>query len=104
MLVALAILATLAAVGLALRPAPVQALAFTVTKTADTNDGSCDTADCSLREAIIVANDSAGADTITVPSGTYTLTLTGTGKRTRRRAIWASRTTSRSRGSARGRS
>lgn len=77
LLVALAILATLAAVGLALRPAPVQALAFTVTKTADTNDGSCDTADCSLREAIIAANDSAGADTITVPSGTYTLTLTG---------------------------
>ncbi len=31
---------------------PAYGAAFTVTKTADTNDGSCD-ADCSLREAIV---------------------------------------------------
>ena len=36
---------------------------FTVTKTADTNDGSCD-ADCSLREAIVAANASATDDVI----------------------------------------
>jgi CSLREA domain-containing protein len=36
---------------------------FVVTKTADTNDGSCD-ADCSLREAIVAANANPGADTI----------------------------------------
>ncbi len=36
---------------------------FTVTKTADTNDGVCD-ADCSLREAITAANALAGTDTI----------------------------------------
>lgn len=54
-----------------------QAATFTVTKTADTSDGTCDS-DCSLREAIIAANTNAGADTITLPSGTYTLTLTGT--------------------------
>ncbi len=36
---------------------------FTVTKTADTNDGLCD-ADCSLREAIVAANALAGTDTI----------------------------------------
>jgi CSLREA domain-containing protein len=40
-----------------------------VTKTADTNDGTCD-ADCSLREAVTVANTTAGAQVITfqIPS------------------------------------
>ena len=55
------------------------AAAITVTKTADTADGTCN-ADCSLREAIIAANAAAGADTITVPAGTYTLTIAGTGE------------------------
>lgn len=41
---------------------------FTVTKTADTNDGACNT-DCSLREAIAAANNNAGADAITFASG-----------------------------------
>lgn len=36
---------------------------FTVSKTADTNDGTCD-ADCSLREAIAAANGAAGDDVI----------------------------------------
>ena len=45
---------------------------LTVTKTADTNDGSCDPDDCSLREAIARAED---GDTIIIPAGTYTLTL-----------------------------
>ena len=43
---------------------------LTVTKTGDTNDGVCD-ADCSLREAIVVATS---GDNIVVPAGTYTLT------------------------------
>ena len=43
---------------------------ITVTKTAGTNDGGCNS-DCSLREAITV--DSSG-DTIIIPSATYTLT------------------------------
>ncbi len=51
---------------------------FTVTKTADTNDGACN-ADCSLREAISAANASAGADAIVVPAGTYTLTIANAG-------------------------
>lgn len=55
------------------------AATFTVTKTADTNDGTCD-ADCSLREAVIAANANPGPDTITVPAGTYLLTLPGTGE------------------------
>ena len=37
---------------------------YTVTKTADTNDGACEAADCSLREAIAAANASADNDTI----------------------------------------
>ena len=47
---------------------------FPVTKTADTNDGTCD-ADCSLREAIDAANTNPGADDVPVPAGTYLLTL-----------------------------
>ena len=43
-----------------------------VTKTQDTNDGSCSFADCSLREAIAEASS---GDSIAVPAGTYTLTL-----------------------------
>src|SRR5690242_2200973 len=57
---------------------PAQAASFTVTKTADTNDGVCN-ADCSLREAISAANLSPGADTITLPAGTYQLTLANAG-------------------------
>ncbi|HEC16626.1 MAG TPA: CSLREA domain-containing protein, partial [Sedimenticola sp.] len=49
---------------------------YTVTKTADTNDGVCD-ADCSLREAIAAANVSSDVNTIIVPAGTYTITRTG---------------------------
>ena len=42
---------------------------YTVTKTTDTNDGLCDSLDCSLREAIITANANAGADRILLGSG-----------------------------------
>ena len=58
---------------------PAYAAGFTVTKTADTNDGTCD-ADCSLREAIGAANALAGADTSTLPAGTYTLSIAGAGE------------------------
>lgn len=56
--------------------AAAAAATFPVTKTSDTNDLSCDV-DCSLREAILAANASAGADTVTLPAGTFTLTITG---------------------------
>jgi CSLREA domain-containing protein len=57
--------------------APVASAAtFTVSTTADTNDGTCD-ADCSLREAVLAANAAPGADTILLPAGTYTLSLAG---------------------------
>ena len=44
---------------------------LTVTKTADTNDGTCSASDCSLREAIAVASS---GDEVVVPAGIYTLT------------------------------
>lgn len=47
---------------------------LTVTQTTDSADGICN-ADCSLREAITAANATSGADIITLPAGTYTLTL-----------------------------
>jgi CSLREA domain-containing protein len=49
---------------------------FYVTKTEDTNDESCDENDCSLREAIIAANDSSSdLNTIYVPAGKYLITI-----------------------------
>jgi CSLREA domain-containing protein len=53
---------------------------FTVTGNDDVNDGSCEVSDCNLREAITAANNLAGADTINVPAGTYTLTTSGAGE------------------------
>ena len=55
------------------------AVTFTVTKTADTNDGVCNS-DCSVREAIRAANASAGADTVSIPAGTYPITIPGRGE------------------------
>ncbi len=57
------------------------AATFTVTKTADTNDGVCDT-DCSFREAVIAANSAAGDDIISFDGAVFgvaqTITLSGT--------------------------
>ncbi|MBZ0253553.1 MAG: CSLREA domain-containing protein, partial [Candidatus Methylomirabilis sp.] len=57
-------------------PTPLHADTFTVTKTADTDDGVCD-ADCSIREAVNAANALIGLDTVFVPEGLYTLTIPG---------------------------
>ena len=54
-----------------------QALTFTVTKTADTNDGVCNS-DCSLREAITAANTAVGTDSISFSAAVFnpgTITL-----------------------------
>ncbi len=61
-------------------PGPAGAVAtFTVTRTDDPVPNGCAPADCSLREAIIAANNLAGADSITLPTATepYTLTIAG---------------------------
>src|SRR5689334_3569999 len=59
-------------------PADVgQTSPYTVNNPADTNDGLCGVADCTLREAVIAANALAGAQTINLPAGTYVLDLPG---------------------------
>jgi CSLREA domain-containing protein len=72
--------AALLALSLLAGPAVSGSTDLTVTKTADTNDGACTQSDCSLREAIIVANSPSGADSIEVPAGTYKLTREGSGE------------------------
>jgi len=62
---------------------PYRLATFTVTKTADTDDGTC-AADCSLREAIDAANGAVGPDIIAFGAGvtgTITLTLGGINSR-----------------------
>jgi CSLREA domain-containing protein len=61
-----------------------QAAVFTVDSTTDAvdaspGDGSCATGigECTLRAATQEANALAGADTITLPAGTYTITISG---------------------------
>src|SRR5262249_42518036 len=50
---------------------------FAVTKTGDSERGACSPGDCSLREAIEAAN-AAGTSTISLPAGTYVLTIAKT--------------------------
>lgn len=70
-------LMVLAALMVAALASPAHAETFAVTKTSDTNDGSCTAADCSLREAVVEANAAPGADTITLRARTYVLTIPG---------------------------
>jgi uncharacterized repeat protein (TIGR01451 family)/CSLREA domain-containing protein len=60
-------------------PDVVRAASFTVDTTTDEYDGSCFDGDCSLRDAIIEANDNAEDDTIYLGVDVYTLTLMGFG-------------------------
>src|SRR5919106_5541393 len=73
-----ALAAALALLALA-NAVPAHAAVYTVTKTADTADGACNS-DCSLREAILAANANDGPDFILLGPGTYTLSLAGTGE------------------------
>jgi len=58
---------------------PARAMSITVDTTTDEHDGNCWDGDCSLRDAIIAANNSPGPDTIALGSGTYVLSITGPG-------------------------
>src|SRR5688572_5263201 len=69
--------------GSALTVTPVYAAGITVNTTADEDNTG---ANCSLREAVTAANTDmayggctagSGADIITLPAGTYTLTIAG---------------------------
>lgn len=65
---------------LALLAASAGAATFTVTKIADTNDGTCD-ADCSFREAVTAANTAGSDDVIDFSplfASSQTITLSGT--------------------------
>ncbi len=68
--------AALALCALLLAAAPARADLYIVRTTTDVNHGSCG-ADCSLRDAIIAANAHTGYDYVTVPAGTYILTISG---------------------------
>src|SRR5947208_1714271 len=50
------------------------ATTFTVTTTADTNDGACTATLCSFRDALNAADGSPGS-TVVVPAGTYTASM-----------------------------
>jgi hypothetical protein len=54
--------------------APLVAVDFVVTRYDDPSPNGCEPADCSLREATLDANDTAGADRILLSAGTYELT------------------------------
>jgi CSLREA domain-containing protein len=51
------------------------AATLTVTTTADSNDGSCTASRCSLRDAVVAADQAGGVSTIAVPAGHYRLTI-----------------------------
>jgi CSLREA domain-containing protein len=52
---------------------------FTVNITSDGNDGMCSTTNCTLRDAVIAANNyPGGGAVINIPAGTYTIMLPGT--------------------------
>ena len=71
--------AVLALLALTAAPPAVQAAVFTPDRTTDSADGACD-AHCSLREAILAANATAGDDVIVLRPGVYRLSLAGAGE------------------------
>jgi hypothetical protein len=50
---------------------------FVVTRPDDIATGSCSLGDCSLRQAITASNMCPGVQTVRIPVGTYTLTVSG---------------------------
>lgn len=57
--------------------APLAAADFVVTRYDDPFPDGCAAGDCSLREATLAANDSAGSDRVRLSAGTYELTRFG---------------------------
>jgi CSLREA domain-containing protein len=64
----------------ALLPFQVGAADFAVNSLFDLEPDGCTIAECTLREAVIAANNSEGADRILLSAGTYLLNLPGTGE------------------------
>jgi CSLREA domain-containing protein len=57
--------------------ASAAAQTFAVTTTSDSDDGACSAALCSLRDAVIASNATAGPNTITLGAGDFKLMLAG---------------------------
>src|SRR5215472_10670399 len=64
-----------AAISLVLVCATASAATFTVNSNADTDDGVCNAANCTLREAIKAANATPGTDTIRFSIGAGAKTI-----------------------------
>ena len=62
------LIAGIVAAGL-LWAAGADARTFEVTRTTDSTPNGCTTGGCTLREAVIAANNRAGADTVLLKSG-----------------------------------
>lgn len=62
----------------ALAATPLEAADFVVTSYEDPEPDGCTLAECTLREAVIAANNSEGADRVLLSAGTYFLDLPGT--------------------------
>ncbi|MGH8122661.1 MAG: hypothetical protein ACREPT_07790, partial [Rudaea sp.] len=56
------------------------AVDITVTRFDDPAPAGCTPSDCSLREAVLLANSLVGADTIHLAAGAYQLTIPGSGE------------------------
>ncbi|HSP56370.1 MAG TPA: choice-of-anchor Q domain-containing protein [Dehalococcoidia bacterium] len=63
-----------------LNPPVLAATEFAPTRFDDPVPDGCQPGDCSLREAVIAANQASGADSISLGAGTYTLSIAGTGE------------------------
>jgi CSLREA domain-containing protein len=68
--------AAFALLALAASTSAVSAAVYIPTKTSDGADGACN-ADCSLREAVLAANNHAGDDVILLRAGVYLLSIAG---------------------------
>jgi CSLREA domain-containing protein len=64
-----------AVVATLIAPLSARAATFTVTTTADSNDGSCTPALCSFRDALNAAEGQPPGSTVVVPAGTYKGTM-----------------------------
>lgn len=74
------IAAALAGAALLALAEPAAAVTLTVTRLDDPAPDGCFPNDCSLREAVILANALAGADTVVLDAGMYQLTRAGSGE------------------------
>jgi CSLREA domain-containing protein/uncharacterized repeat protein (TIGR01451 family) len=73
------LLVAAAMLGLLVWTGVASAASFMVTTTNDSNDGACTVALCSLRDAVVAADAAGTVSTITVPAGTYKLTIASAG-------------------------